>query len=195
MKVKGKFTLSIFSKDNNSTQEKVMWWIVGVVHSLEEEELNLMEQQGVISKVELPTAWCAWWWYPSAQEGILCKMDDLLIWGTTQREHDERLRKMIFNDKCKFLKSREVSRTSHSASVVSADPKVSTVKVTTEPSNVSEVRCFLEMANHLGKFLPYLAEKKQHLRDLLRQSHMWARGIQQCVGVGFQSHNIQSPIF
>ena len=48
-----------------------------------------------------------------------------------------------------------------------------------EPSNVSEVRRFLGMTNHLGKFLPHLAEKTRPLRDLLRKSNMWAWGPQQ----------------
>ncbi|KAI3356713.1 hypothetical protein L3Q82_003311 [Scortum barcoo] len=48
-----------------------------------------------------------------------------------------------------------------------------------EPSNVSEVRRFLGMTNHLGKFLPHLAEKTRPLRDLLRKSNMWTWGSQQ----------------
>ncbi len=32
------------------------------------------------------------------------------------------------------------------------------------------------MLNHLGKFLPNLAEKTQHLIDLLQKKNMWARG-------------------
>ncbi len=32
------------------------------------------------------------------------------------------------------------------------------------------------MLNHLGKFLPNLAEKTQPLRDLLQKKNMWARG-------------------
>ena len=53
------------------------------------------------------------------------------------------------------------------------------MKAMAEPSNVSEVRRFLGMTNHLGKFLPHLAEKTRPLRDLLRKSNMWAWGPQQ----------------
>lgn len=44
------------------------------------------------------------------------------------------------------------------------------VKAMTKPKNVSEVRRFLGMTNHLGKFLPHLAEKTHPLRDLLKKS-------------------------
>lgn len=114
-------------------------------------------------------------------------MDDVLIWGATQSEHDERLWKALswlhgagvtLNDKCEFSKSRikflgQVTE----ASRISADPdKVSTVRAMKEPCNISEVRCFLGMTNHLGKFLPHLAEKTCPLRDLLRKSNMWTWG-------------------
>lgn len=118
-------------------------------------------------------------------EGVLCQMDDVLIWGATQKEHDERLRKALtrlqeagvtLNDKCEFTKSRiKFLGQVIEATGVSADPdKVGAVKVMAEPSNVSEVRRFLGMTNHLGKFLPHLAEKTHPLRDLLRKSNMWA---------------------
>lgn len=111
-----------------------------------------------------------------ALEGVVCQMDDVLIWGTTQREHDERLRRVLsrpqeagvlHNDKYEFSKSRiKFLGQVIEASGVSADPdKVSAVKAMMEPSNVSEVRRFLGMTNHLGKFLPHLAEKTRPLRD------------------------------
>ena len=123
-------------------------------------------------------------------EGVVCQMDDVLIWGATQSEHDERLRKTLtrlqeagvtLNDKCDFSKSRiKFLGQLIDATGVSADPdKVGAVKAMAEPSNVSEVRRFLGMTNHLGKFLPHLAEKTRPLRDLLRKSNMWAWGPQQ----------------
>lgn len=45
-----------------------------------------------------------------------------------------------------------------------------------EPTDVSGVRRFLGMVNHLGKYLPNLAEKTQPLRELLKTSNMWAWG-------------------
>lgn len=65
-------------------------------------------------------------------------------------------------------------------SEINADPdKVSAVRAMKEPCNISEVRHFLGMTNHLGKFLPHLAEKTCPLRDLLRKSNIWIWGAQQ----------------
>ncbi|KAG7468959.1 hypothetical protein JOB18_026682 [Solea senegalensis] len=82
-------------------------------------------------------------------EGVVCQMDDVLIWGASQSEDDERLRKRLtrlqeaevtLNDKCDFSKSRiKFLGQLIDATGVSADPdKVGTVKAMTEPSNVSE---------------------------------------------------------
>ncbi|KAL4007109.1 Rho guanine nucleotide exchange factor 40 [Sarotherodon galilaeus] len=110
-------------------------------------------------------------------EGVLCQMDDVLIWGTSQAEHDERLRKALvrlqeagvtLNDKCEFSKNRiKFLGQVIEASGVSADPdKVHAVSSMDEPSNISEVRRFLGMVNHLGK-------------DLLKKSNLWSWGPQQ----------------
>lgn len=108
----------------------------------------------------------------------------MLIWGATQSEHDRRLRRAptrpqeacvtLKDCECEFAKSRiKFLWKVLEASGVRADPdKVSAVKATKEPSNVGNVRRFMEMTNHLGKFLPDLAEKARPLRDLLRKSNM-----------------------
>ncbi|XP_062855259.1 uncharacterized protein K02A2.6-like [Trichomycterus rosablanca] len=123
-------------------------------------------------------------------EGVLCQMDDVLIWGATQQQHDERLRAALsrlqeagvtLNEKCEFSKSKiKFLGQIIEASGVSADPeKVKAVKAMREPHNISEVRGVLGMINHLGKFIPHLAEKTRPLRDLLKKSNMWAWGSQQ----------------
>ncbi|KAL0166592.1 hypothetical protein M9458_038436, partial [Cirrhinus mrigala] len=102
-------------------------------------------------------------------------------------KHDERLRRVLsrlqearvtLNEKCEFSKSKiKFLGQIVEASGVSADPdKLEAVKAMRQPCNVSEVRWFLGMVNHLGKFLPPLAAKTQPLRDLLRKSNMWVWG-------------------
>ncbi|XP_028416572.1 uncharacterized protein LOC114540649 [Dendronephthya gigantea] len=71
-------------------------------------EIKRMEQNGVISRIEDPTEWCA----PmvvtpksngkkcmsqilEGLEGVECNIDDVLIYGTTQEEHDQRLEKVL----------------------------------------------------------------------------------------------------
>uniref|UniRef100_A0A669DZR6 Reverse transcriptase/retrotransposon-derived protein RNase H-like domain-containing protein n=2 Tax=Oreochromis TaxID=8139 RepID=A0A669DZR6_ORENI len=57
---------------------------------------------------------------------------------------------------------------------VKADPeKVKAVSNMEAPTDVGGVRRFLGMVNHLGKYLPHLAEKTQPLRELLSTKNMW----------------------
>ncbi|KAI5621586.1 hypothetical protein C0J50_18855 [Silurus asotus] len=123
-------------------------------------------------------------------EGVVCQMDDVLVWGSSQSEHDERLRRVLsklqeagvtLNEKCEFSKTKiKFLGQIVEASGVSADPdKLGAVKAMRQPCNVSEVRRFLGMVNHLGKFLPHLAAKTQPLRDLLKKSNMWVWGSNQ----------------
>ena len=41
------------------------------------------------------------------------------------------------------------------------------------PKDVTELRRFLEMVNHLGKFAAHLSEKTKPLRDLLSSKNQW----------------------
>ena len=47
---------------------------------------------------------------------------------------------------------------------IKSDPeKTESIQDMNTPQNVSDVRRFLGMVNQLGKFVPHLAEKKNHL--------------------------------
>ena len=124
-------------------------------------------------------------------EGVVCHMDDLLVWGSTQEQHDSRLhavlQKMVTAgmtlnvDKCEISK-QEVKFLGHiiSDKGVKSDPaKTSAVREMAEPTNVSELRSFLGMVNQLGKFVPQLAEKDKPLRDLLSKKNHWIWGVDQ----------------
>ncbi len=120
-------------------------------------------------------------------EGVLCHMDDILVFGASQTEHDQRLVAVLkklqkggvtLNQKCEFSKkSVKFLGQILDESGVYADPeKVRAITHMSEPTNTSEMRRFMGMINHLGKFLPNLAEKTQPLRDLLQKKNMWAWG-------------------
>ncbi|XP_036001498.1 uncharacterized protein K02A2.6-like [Fundulus heteroclitus] len=137
-------------------------------------------------------------------EGVVCQMDDVLIWGSNQDEHDERLRRALdrlrnagvtLNDKCEFSMSKiKFLGQVIEANGVSPDPeKVSAVRAMKEPSDISEVRRFLGMANHLGKFLPHLAEKTRPLRELLKKSNMWNWGQQQMLAFESIKQDLTTP--
>lgn len=120
--------------------------------------------------------------------GTVCHMDDVLIWGSSQAEHDERLHSVLGTlqkagftlnlEKCELNRS-EVIFLGHviSANGVQPDPeKTSAVRDMREPSNVSELRSFLGMVTQLGKFIPHLAETDKPLRDLLSKKNDWVWG-------------------
>lgn len=51
------------------------------------------------------------------------------------------------------------------------------------PHNISELRSFLGMVNHLGKFVPNLAEKDKALRDLLSKKKPVVLGARTAEGI------------
>ena len=124
----------------------------------------------------------------SGLEGVICMMDDILVHGHNQQEHDQRLMtvlehlkqaKLTLNrDKCSFSVS-SVKFLGHviDSSGIHPDPqKLEAIQLMTSPKSLSEVRRFLGMANQLGKFLPSLAVMSKPLRDLLSKKNMWRWG-------------------
>lgn len=124
-------------------------------------------------------------------EGVVCHMDDVLVWGQTQEEHDARLHATLEKiqragitlnvDKCDLSKT-EVTFLGHvvSASGISPDPsKTEAIMKMKEPTTATELRSFLGMLNHLGRFVPQLAERDKPLRDLLSKKNCWVWGIDQ----------------
>lgn len=115
-------------------------------------------------------------------DGVICHMDDTLIHGTTQEEHDTRVRKALeriqqagitLNDKCEFSK-RRIKFLGHviSENGVEADPdKTKAIRDLPQPTNVKELQRFNGMVNQLAKFIPELATVNEPLRQLLRKDH------------------------
>lgn len=138
-------------------------------------------------------------------DGVLCQMDDVLVFGDTQAQHDTRLSTVLErlqeagvtlrSDKCEFSK-RHVKFLGQiiDAAGVRADPdKVRAVTDMEEPEDVSGVRRFLGMVNHLGKYLPNLAEKTQPLRDLLKKQNTFQWGHQQQRAFNIIKKELSSP--
>ena len=124
-------------------------------------------------------------------EGVLCQMDDVLIFGCDKPQHDERLIAAmkrieaagvtLNSEKCEFAKS-QVKFLGHviDREGIRADPeKVSAILQMEAPHNVSELRRFLGMVNQLGKFSPHVSELTQPLRELLSTKRSWMWGLSQ----------------
>ena len=120
-------------------------------------------------------------------EGVVCMVDDILVFAKTQEDHDRCLRAVLNRikdagltlnkDKCVF-NQRSVKFLGQviDEQGIRPDPdKVSAVLKMKPPSTTTEVRRFLGMANQLTKFSPHLADKMKPLRELLstRNAFVW----------------------
>ena len=117
--------------------------------------------------------------------GVVCQMDDVLIFGNTQAEHNSRLTEVLKRlqkagvtlnpEKCEFPRS-SVKFLGHliDEAGIKADPeKTQAIRELKPPRNVSELRRIMGMANQLGKFSPSLATRTQPLRELLSKKNAW----------------------
>ena len=117
--------------------------------------------------------------------GVLCHMDDVLIFGSTQEEHDTRLHKVLQKlqshgvtlnrQKCEFSK-RRLSFLGHiiDGNEISPDPlKTNAILKMEKPTSPTELRRFLGMVNQLSKFTPNIASLTKPLRELLSTKKSW----------------------
>jgi len=109
-------------------------------------------------------------------KGVVCQMDDMLVFSYTQEEHDERFMALLERIKaagvslnkvkCKFS-VHMVKFLGHIVNKdgIQADPdKTSAILKIKPPQNVTELRRFMGLANQLGKFLCHLAYITHPLR-------------------------------
>ena len=111
--------------------------------------------------------------------GVLCLMDDILIFGKDQKEHDTRLTAALEKiqaagvtlnkDKCEFNKT-SLTFLGHTIDEkgISPDPqKTDAISKMASPKSMTELRRFVGMANQLGKFSPRIADLTKPMRELL----------------------------
>ena len=108
--------------------------------------------------------------------GVVCMMDDILVYGATLEEHDKHLREVLQRlqkagmtlnrEKCQFAQTsvRFLAHVIDSAGVRPDPDKIQAIEEFQQPKNVGDVRRYLGMVNHLSKFAPNLAETTQPMR-------------------------------
>ena len=106
-------------------------------------------------------------------DGCVCLSDDVLIYGKTKEEHDQRLKAVLEKlkekevtlnpQKCEFEKQslKFLGHVLDNRGVRPDPDKMSAIREMQPPRNVSELRRFLGMINQLGKFSPNLARITQ----------------------------------
>lgn len=118
-------------------------------------------------------------------EGVEVIVDDILIWGQNEQQHDKRLEKVMQRirerniklnpEKCTF-KTKEVSYMGHllTADGLKPDPeKVAAIRNMNRPQNRTELQQYLGMVTYLRKFLPQLSDVTAPLRLLLEKTAEW----------------------
>jgi hypothetical protein len=120
-------------------------------------------------------------------DGVICHMDDILVHGVNQQQHDERLRQVLrtlrdagvtLNNKCEFSMS-SITFLGHVIDGGSLKPDLRKVEAITKfptPTCVADLQRFNGMVNQLGKFIPHLATLNAPLRDLLCKDTAWYWG-------------------
>ncbi|XP_058453152.1 uncharacterized protein K02A2.6-like [Malaya genurostris] len=113
-------------------------------------------------------------------DGVMVYLDDVVVVGKTQTEHDQRLNDLLkrfkeYNvllnwDKCQF-NVEKLECLGHELSVEGIRPvesRISAIKQFRIPSNIAELRSFLGLITYVGRFIPDLATKTDPLRNMLR---------------------------
>jgi len=114
-------------------------------------------------------------------DGVICRMDDILIHGRNHMENDARVRTVLFClqraglilniQKYAFSQGR-LKSLGHivDAHGVHADPEnTHAVGHFPTPTTVTELQRFMGLFNQLGKFVPGLANINAPLQQLLRK--------------------------
>ena len=122
---------------------------------------------------------------PAGVEGTVNMIDDTLVYGKDQEEHNEFLREDICKleeagitlnaEKCEYSKA-SLTFLGHvvDASGICPDPEnILAICDVEDPNNVTELRCFPGMMNQLQKFSDKIAKVSKPLRDLLSTNNSW----------------------
>lgn len=124
----------------------------------------------------------------SGLKGVVCMVDDILIYGKTQAEHAKNLTEVLKRiqasgltlnqDKCEFSETliRFLGQLIDPNGIHADPEKVKAISNMPQPQNASEIRRFLGMVNQLNRFSPHLSDKLKPLQDLLSSHNQWAWG-------------------
>lgn len=112
-------------------------------------------------------------------DGVGVFLDDVVIWGATRAEHDERLRKVMARarktglklnkQKCQFgVRCITYLGDRLSAAGIQPDPeKIRAIKEMPQPKEKTELQHALGLVNYVGRFIPNLSANTKALRNLL----------------------------
>ena len=116
---------------------------------------------------------------------VVVYLDDILVTGRTQEEHQANLREVLERlqkaglrlkkEKCEFM-AKSVQYLGHIIDAEGLHPvsdKIVAIQQAPPPKNVSELKSYLGLLAYYGKFLPQLATKLAPLYALLGAATSW----------------------
>ena len=119
-------------------------------------------------------------------DGVRNISDDIIVFGRTQEEHDNRLERLfsrlnernltLNKSKCEFNKDKlELYGHIFGAQGISPDhpKKVAAIKNAPVPKDVGEIRSFPAMTHYVGRFIPNYSTITEPLRRLTKQDTKW----------------------
>ena len=108
-------------------------------------------------------------------DGVECNIDDVLVHGKDQTEHDQGLEAVLKHlveagvtlnlNKCQFSTDRVKFLVPHFDGIEADPEKLQAIADLPPPQNVKEVRTFLGMVNQLSKYSEHLADKTKTIKD------------------------------
>lgn len=123
--------------------------------------------------------------------GVVCYLDDIVIYGATNEEHDQNLSKVLERiiqsglklnkEKCIFG-TKELEFLGHRVGcegVKICPKKVQAIQDLSPPKDVPSLRRILGMVNFLARFIPQLQNTMQPLNVLLSKKNAWSWDTQQ----------------
>jgi hypothetical protein len=121
----------------------------------------------------------------------LIYLDDIVVWGTSLKEHNERLTEVFHRlrlhslklqpDKCEFL-MKEVCYLGHRVTPQGIRPderKIAAVRDFPVPSNTKQLKAFLGLAQYYGKFVPRSSPTATPLHKLAGKNVPYVLGEEQ----------------
>lgn len=114
-------------------------------------------------------------------KGVKCFMDDILIFGKTQEEHDAALNitlkilsdcKFKLNDKkCEYSKEslEFLGHTISAEGIKASAEKVEALKSFRKPDTIAELQSFLGLLNYVSKFIKDCSTANEKLREMIKE--------------------------
>ncbi|XP_062557693.1 uncharacterized protein K02A2.6-like [Armigeres subalbatus] len=113
-------------------------------------------------------------------DGVVVYIDDVVVAGSTQEEHDTRLQKVLSvlkKNNATLNKSKCLIGVTEleilgfkvsTAGICPSDEKIAAIQNFRKPESREETRSFLGLINFVGQFIPHLSTRSEALRKFIR---------------------------